>query len=135
MKFIKLLSLSLFSIGTFFSCTYSPPEPAEDPTNPRTAPVAGSADFSKYVAIGNSITAGFMDNALYEEGQLNAYPVILADRMKLVNGSAAFNTPIFASPTGAGFSGFVPGTSIPVGRFRFILPNCAANPTATNTLV
>ncbi len=126
--------LSLLLASTLFSCTYSPPEPADDPTNPRTAPIAGSADFSKYVAIGNSITSGFMDNALYAEGQQNAYPVILADRMKLVNGGAAFNVPVFASPTGAGFSGFVPGTSIPVGRFCFILPICQSNPTVSNRL-
>ncbi|MFD3003586.1 hypothetical protein ACFS7Z_24730 [Pontibacter toksunensis] len=134
MKIIKLLSLLLFLGSTLLSCTYTPPEPAEDPTNPRTAPTSGSADFSKYVAVGNSITAGFMDNALYEEGQLNAYPVILANRMKMVNGDAAFNTPVLASPTGAGFGGFVPGTATPVGRFRFILPTCGPNPSATNTL-
>ncbi|RDV15842.1 hypothetical protein DXT99_07535 [Pontibacter diazotrophicus] len=134
MKNLKISCLSLFLVSFLFSCSYTPPEPADDPTNPRTAPVAGTADFSKYVAVGNSITAGFMDNALYEEGQQNAYPVILAERMKLVNGGAAFNMPVFASPTGAGFSGFVPGTTTPVGRFRFVLPTCASNPLATNTL-
>lgn len=134
MKNIKVIILLLLVGSTLFSCTYSPPEPAEDPTNPRTAPVAGNADFTKYVAIGNSITAGFMDNALYEEGQQQAYPVILAERMKLVNNGAAFNIPVFASPTGAGFGGFAPGTSVPVGRFRFILPACAPNPAATRTL-
>lgn len=134
MKKIKTLAIALTLSGAFFSCTYTPPEPAEDPTNPRTPPVAGSADFSKYVAVGNSFTAGFMDNALYAEGQQNAYPVILAKRMEAVNGGAAFNTPILDSPQGAGFGGFVPGTTTPVGRFRFILPACAANPAAEKTL-
>ncbi len=135
MKNIKLFLSGLLLVSSFYACTYSPPEPAEDPTNPRTPPVAGTADFSKYVAVGNSLTAGFMDNALYLEGQQNAYPVILADRMKMVNGNAAFNFPAYGAAGGAGFGGsFVPGTATPVGRFQFILPDCAANPAVTKTL-
>lgn len=134
MKNLKLPLATLFLLTSLYACTYSPPEPAEDPTNPRTPPVAGSADFSKYVAVGNSLTAGFMDNALYLEGQQNAYPVILAERMKAVNNNAAFNFPAFGAAGGAGFGGLVPGTAIPVGRFRFILPECATNPTITKTL-
>ncbi|MFD2434600.1 hypothetical protein ACFSO9_14335 [Mesonia maritima] len=30
---------------------------------------SGEADFSNYVALGNSLTAGFADNALYIQGQ------------------------------------------------------------------
>ena len=33
----------------------------------------GEADFSNYVALGNSLTAGFADNALYIQGQENSY--------------------------------------------------------------
>jgi hypothetical protein len=125
MQNIKLLAFSFLVSGLFSACSYSPPEPAEDPTNPRTPPVAGTADFSKYVAVGNSITAGFMDNALYLEGQQNAYPVILAERMKLVNGDKPFNFPTYGVAGGAGFGGsFVPGTIIPVGRLQFLLPSC-----------
>ena len=135
MKNIRLLAVALFLGGVLNACSYNAPEPAEDPTNPRTPPVAGNADFSKYVAIGNSITAGFMDNALYLEGQQNAYPVILAERMKFVNNNAPFNFPAFGIAGGAGFGGsFVPGTTIPVGRYQFILPTCTANPTQTRTL-
>ncbi len=42
--------------------------------------VAGSADFSKYVALGNSLTAGYSDGALFRSGQENAYPKLLADQ-------------------------------------------------------
>ncbi|MBN8706291.1 MAG: hypothetical protein J0L62_10500 [Bacteroidetes bacterium] len=38
----------------------------------------GSADFSKYMAIGNSITAGYQSGALYEEAQRAGYTVLLA---------------------------------------------------------
>ncbi|MFY0482603.1 G-D-S-L family lipolytic protein [Flavobacterium sp. PLA-1-15] len=47
---------------------------------------AGSADFSKYVALGNSLTAGFSDNALFIAGQQNAYPKLLADQFATVGG-------------------------------------------------
>jgi len=137
MKNIKLIAAAILGSSFFSACSYTPPEPAEDPTNPRTAPVAGTADFSKYVAMGNSITAGFMDNALYLEGQQNAYPVILAERMEFVNNGAAFNFPAFGAAAGAGFGGTVAGpddTPIPVGRYQFILPSCTANPDQTKTL-
>lgn len=47
---------------------------------------AGTADFSKYVSLGNSLTAGFSDNALFIKGQENSYPAILASRFALVGG-------------------------------------------------
>lgn len=53
---------------------------------------AGSADFSKYVALGNSLTAGFSDNALFKRGQENAYPNILSQQFALAGGGS-FSTP------------------------------------------
>lgn len=49
---------------------------------------AGSADFTKYVSLGNSLTAGYSDNALFMEGQENSYPAILASRFAQVGGGA-----------------------------------------------
>lgn len=47
---------------------------------------AGTADFTKYVALGNSLTAGFSDNALFMEGQKGSYPNLLAQKFALVGG-------------------------------------------------
>ena len=47
-------------------------------------PSAGSADFSKYVSLGNSLTAGFSDGALFIAGQNNAYPKLLADQLSIL---------------------------------------------------
>ena len=47
---------------------------------------AGSADFSKYVALGNSLCAGYSDGALFAAGQANSYPNILSQRFALVGG-------------------------------------------------
>lgn len=60
---------------------------------------AGSADFSKYVALGNSLTSGYTDGALFKAGQMNAYPKLLADQFSLVGGGV-FNTPFVNDNTG-----------------------------------
>ena len=52
----------------------------------------GSADFTKYVALGNSLTAGFSDNALFKAGQINAYPNLMAEKFAEVGGGS-FTTP------------------------------------------
>ena len=49
---------------------------------------AGSADFTKYVALGNSLTSGFSDNALFKAGQENSYPNIMAQQFALAGGGA-----------------------------------------------
>ncbi|RTQ53664.1 G-D-S-L family lipolytic protein [Hymenobacter gummosus] len=56
---------------------------------------AGSADFTRYIAVGNSLTAGFSDGGLYREGQVNSYPNILARQFRLVGGGA-FEQPLFS---------------------------------------
>lgn len=47
---------------------------------------AGSVDFSNYVALGASFTAGFTDNALFIAGQQNSFPNTLAKKFALVGG-------------------------------------------------
>ncbi len=57
-------------------------------------PSNGSADFSRYIAIGNSLTAGYADGGLYRAGQMVSYPSIMAKQMQSVGGGA-FNQPLF----------------------------------------
>ncbi|MBC5775767.1 hypothetical protein H8S95_16960 [Pontibacter sp. KCTC 32443] len=58
-----------------------------DPEIDSPSPSAGEADFTTYVALGNSLTAGFADGALYREGQQNSYPAILSRQFALVGAS------------------------------------------------
>ena len=51
------------------------------------APISGSADFSKYIAVGNSLTAGYGDNGLYAEGQMQSYPKMIAQQMNEITPS------------------------------------------------
>lgn len=44
----------------------------------------GDADFTNYIAVGNSLTQGYQDGGVYEEGQENSYPSIIARQMLLV---------------------------------------------------
>ena len=47
---------------------------------------AGSANFSNYVAVGDSLTAGYTDGALYLEGQKNSLPAMLASAFRQAGG-------------------------------------------------
>ena len=67
--------------------------------NPKSS--AGQADFSRFLAVGNSLTAGFGDNGLYLEGQLSSYPAIMAQQFALVGGGA-FAQPLFAAANSNG---------------------------------
>lgn len=60
---------------------------------------SGDVDLSNYVAIGNSLTAGFADNALYIAGQENSYPNILAEKFRHAGGGA-FTQPLMADNAG-----------------------------------
>ncbi|MGB1268158.1 MAG: G-D-S-L family lipolytic protein [Flavobacteriaceae bacterium] len=54
---------------------------------------SGTADFSKFVALGNSLTAGYADGTVYLEGQKNSYPNILASRFSFAGGGS-FKQPL-----------------------------------------
>ncbi len=58
---------------------------------------SGNADFTTYVALGNSLTAGFQDGALYTSGQENSYPAMIAKGMHL---SYDFKQPLMADDLG-----------------------------------
>lgn len=57
-------------------------------------PSKGTADFTRYIAVGNSLTSGYADGGLYLEGQQNSYPEMISTQMKTVGGGA-FYTPFF----------------------------------------
>ncbi len=96
MKNIKYLLLSAVLIG-FTACNDE--EDFEDlldnPTEEVVFPelTSGTADFSKYVAIGNSLTAGFTDNALFIAGQENSMPNMLSQKFALLGGGT-FTQPL-----------------------------------------
>jgi lysophospholipase L1-like esterase len=68
-------------------------------------PTSGTADFSRYISVGNSLTAGYADGGLYLEGQLNSYPSIIAKQMAQVGGGT-FTQPLFNADQANG-SGYI----------------------------
>ena len=56
---------------------------------------AGDADFTTYVAVGNSLTAGYMDGTVYRVGQTYSFPNLLARQFALVGGGD-FTQPSYA---------------------------------------
>ena len=72
---------------------------------------SGEADFTRYVAVGNSLTAGYMDGTVCRVGQSYSYPNLLAQQFALVGGGA-FTQPSYAEDINnlGGFAG-VPGST------------------------
>ena len=69
---------------------------------------SGEADFSRYISLGNSLTAGYRDGTLYSSGQSESYPSMIAGQMQLAGGGA-FKQPMMPNDVG-GFTG-IPGFS------------------------
>ena len=106
MKHINKLVLVALA-ATMFNCSEDFEHPVED-----IKITSGDADFSKYIALGNSLTSGYRDNALYKSGQENSYPNILAGQMKAAGGGE-FKIPYMPNDVGgfnnADFGGLFPG--------------------------
>ncbi len=96
MKNIKYILLTAVLVG-FTACNDE--EDFEDQLDNPIEEVAypdltsGTADFSNYVAIGNSLTAGFTDNALFIASQENSMPNMLAQKFTLAGGGT-FTQPL-----------------------------------------
>lgn len=66
----------------------------------------GPLDFTSYVAVGNSLTAGYSDGGLYNEAQATSYPALLAQQFGATGkGPASFVQPAFsaAKKDGSGY--------------------------------
>lgn len=90
MKHFKYLQIIIFIISAIliFNCKKT----TESENN------WGNADFTSFVAIGNSLTAGVADGALYETAQKNSFPNLIA---KMADVENDFKQPIMG---GTGFS-------------------------------
>jgi hypothetical protein len=100
-KWLLLVSLS------FVACTDDKsivsPDPGTDPGAGTEVPVtSGTANFSKFVALGDSFTAGFSDQALFAKGQEGSTVSLLAKQFALAGGGS-FTNPLMVDNVG-GFS-------------------------------
>ena len=87
--YIKKPLIALAVLGIATSC-----EPEIERSTPDYETARGEADFSVYVALGNSLTAGYADGALNRQGQIWSYPAIIADKIQVINPELEFNQPL-----------------------------------------
>ncbi|WP_027375832.1 SGNH/GDSL hydrolase family protein [Kaistella palustris] len=97
----------------------------------------GEANFANYVALGNSLTSGYRDNALYLSGQMESYPNMIAQQMQRADGGA-FVQPLMADENGGLVLGgnVIQGTKLYIKSFTNGAPdivNVAATPTTDVT--
>ena len=96
MKF-KYLGFALLTLG-FISCESD--DMTEAPAPQQTVELtAGDADFSNYVAVGASFTAGVSDNAVFIAAQTNSFPNTMATQFAAVGGGD-FNLPYVSDNVG-----------------------------------
>lgn len=100
-KWLLLVSLSLS-----IACS----DDDSDSTGGEVPVSPGSADFSKYIALGDSFAAGYSDNALFKKGQENGYTNILGQQFQLVGGGA-FAVPYMNDNIGGLLFGGTPNPS------------------------
>ncbi len=105
-NYIKITA-AVVALG-FISCEPEFDNPVED----NGFYTSGTADFTNYVAVGNSLTAGYADGALYITGQENSYPNIMANQFALAGGGE-FTQPLVNDNTGGLLLG---GTQITENR-------------------
>lgn len=115
MKKIKYIWL-LFLITVLTACDVnnSLDEIVETPIE-LPALTAGTADFSNYVAIGASFTAGFSDGAVFQAAQANSFPSIISQMMSGAGGGT-FTQPMVSDNIGGLLYG---GTQIANPRLFF----------------
>ncbi len=112
---LKYLAISLVAIIVASCTTYDDLVKENTPTSDDIPPSSGDVSFVKYVALGNSQSAGFMDAALYDDGQANSFPAILSGQFAMAGGGA------FLQPDINSVNGFNPLLSSPsliVGKLR-----------------
>lgn len=94
MKIINLFIALFAAASLFVGCdgvSTRPDDVKEGTLNPLTV--------KKYVAIGNSLTAGYQSNGLYQSAQLYAFPNLIAKQLTLVGAPlGTFEMPWYSDP-------------------------------------
>jgi hypothetical protein len=87
---MKKILFIILSLALFTSCERKISEYAAD---------KGSANFTTYISVGNSLVAGYADGALYHDGQIYSCPNLIAGQLQLAGGGA-FVQPMVNSNVG-----------------------------------
>ncbi|MGC4128969.1 MAG: SGNH/GDSL hydrolase family protein [Bergeyella sp.] len=121
---MKKIVISTFALALFTATSCSDTDFDQDVND--VVVTSGEADFSRYVALGNSLTSGYRDNALYLSGQVESYPNMIAAQMKLAGGGN-FLQPLMPNDVG-GFTNLTGFT----GKLTLQVVNGALSPVASD---
>lgn len=79
----KNIGVFALSLTLLVSCSE---EEYDIPVEPVVPLTSGTADFSTFVSVGNSLTAGYTDGALFQAGQVYSMPNLLAQKFAMIGG-------------------------------------------------
>jgi hypothetical protein len=85
-----------------------------EPNIDEFTPSKGNADFSRYLAFGDSWTSGMADGSLYKSGQENSFPNILATQFSYAGGGE-FKQPLMVDDYGFGLATGTPMPKLEMG--------------------
>jgi len=111
MKNYKYLGLFLLLIGVASCDVNSELDIIEAEIVPEVALNTNGLDFSTYISVGASFTAGYTDGAMFKAAQENSFPNILAGKF-----GTEFNQPLMSDNIGGLLFG---GTAVQPPRFYF----------------
>ena len=130
MKIMNIKHIAFLAVLIGFNACNEPedvlPEDEMEVSVEKPELTAGSANFSTYVSVGNSLTAGYTDNALFKAGQENSMPNILATKFALVGGGS-FSQPLTNDNIGGLLAG---GAQIPGFNPRLVFDGDGPAPLA-----
>ncbi|MDY0780597.1 SGNH/GDSL hydrolase family protein [Tenacibaculum sp. IB213877] len=102
-RYNKYIGLFLLSLGVVSCDVNNELDPIIEPTGPNVALNTNGVDFSNYVSVGASFTAGFSDGALFQAAQQNSFPNILASKFAMAGGGE-FSQPLMEDNIGGMFN-------------------------------
>lgn len=120
-KYIAVLALGLFACEPEF----------DNPIDESGTYTSGSADFTTFVAVGNSLTAGFMDGTVFRSGQQNSFPNIMAEKFALAGGGT-FTQPSYDDDVNDTGGFLLAGSPLPGFDTRLVIDASQGRPENLN---
>jgi hypothetical protein len=120
-KYLAVLALGLFACEPEF----------DNPIDESGTYTSGSADFTTFVAVGNSLTAGFQDGTVFRSGQENSFPNIMAEKFALAGGGS-FTQPSYDDDVNDTGGFLLAGTPIPGFGTRLVIDASQGRPENLN---
>lgn len=117
----KLIAFGFLLAVAIFGCSY------DFPTEVQVSEIdPGEANFDNFMIIGGSMPAGFMDGALYTEGQNLAYPALVSKKIEEATGTQFYVTLSIDSENGYNFE-LEESTGEEGGRYELIFRDTEDN--------